>query len=77
MPCWRARSLTGCVTAENSLSANDIASMKLTGVTVVYAPDASIRWDDGIRAYAAAAKKASIVPCEAVTSASSFVRASS
>jgi hypothetical protein len=45
--------LTGCVTTENSLSANDIAAMKLTGVTVAYAPDASIRWDDGIRAYAA------------------------
>src|SRR3954451_12900808 len=45
--------LTGCVTAENSLSANDIAAMKLTGVTVSYAPDALIVWDDGIRAYAA------------------------
>jgi hypothetical protein len=48
-----ALALTGCVTAENSLSANDIASMKLSGVTVSYAPDASILWDDGIRAYAA------------------------
>src|ERR1700712_172204 len=48
-----ALALTGCVTAENSLSANDIASMKLTGVTVSYAPDALIVWDDGIRAYAA------------------------
>jgi hypothetical protein len=48
-----ALALTGCVTAENSLSANDIAAMKLTGVTVAYAPDAGIRWDDGIRAYAA------------------------
>jgi hypothetical protein len=48
-----ALALTGCVTAENSLSANDIASMKLTGVNVSYAPDARIVWDDGIRAYAA------------------------
>ncbi|MEA2882259.1 MAG: hypothetical protein QOH32_1515 [Bradyrhizobium sp.] len=48
-----ALALTGCVTVENSLSANDIANMKLTGVTVAYAPDASIQWDDGIRAYAA------------------------
>ena len=32
--------LAGCVTAENSLSQNDIAAMKLTGVTVSYAPDA-------------------------------------
>jgi hypothetical protein len=48
-----ALALTGCVTAENSLSANDIAAMKLTGVTVSYMPNALIRWDDGIRAYAA------------------------
>jgi hypothetical protein len=48
-----ALALTGCVTAENSLSANDVASMKLTGITVSYAPDALIVWDDGIRAYAA------------------------
>jgi len=48
-----ALALTGCVTTENSLSANDIAAMKLTGVTVSYAPDAYIQWDDGIRAYAA------------------------
>ena len=45
--------LTGCVTTENSLSANDIANMKLTGVTVSYAPDAIVVWDDGILAYAA------------------------
>jgi hypothetical protein len=49
-----ALALTGCVTTtENSLSKNDIVAMKLTGVTVSYAPDASIQWDDGIRAYAA------------------------
>jgi hypothetical protein len=48
-----ALALTGCVTAENSLNANDIAAMKLTGVNVSYAPDARIAWDDGIRAYAA------------------------
>jgi hypothetical protein len=48
-----ALALTGCVTAENSLSANDIAGMKLAGVTVSYAPDARIVWDDGVRAYAA------------------------
>ena len=45
--------LTGCVTtAENSLSANDIAGMKLTGVNVSFAPDAGVQWEDGIRAYA-------------------------
>src|SRR3954453_5302780 len=48
-----ALALTGCVTTENSLSANDIAAMKLTGITVSYAPDAIVVWDDGIRAYAA------------------------
>jgi hypothetical protein len=48
-----ALALTGCVTVENSLSANDIAAMKLTGVTVAYTPDPFVRWDDGIRAYAA------------------------
>jgi hypothetical protein len=47
-----ALALAGCVTAENSLSQNDIAAMKLTGVTVSYAPDASVQWDDGFRAYA-------------------------
>jgi hypothetical protein len=48
-----ALALTGCVTTENSLSKNDIVAMKLIGVTVSYAPDANIQWDDGIRAYAA------------------------
>ena len=48
-----ALALAGCVTTENSLSANDIAAMKLTGITVSYAPDALVVWDDGIRAYAA------------------------
>ena len=44
--------LAGCVTTENSLSQNDIAGMKLTGVTVSFAPEAGIQWEDGIRAYA-------------------------
>lgn len=44
--------LAGCVTAENSLSQNDIASMKLTGVNVSFTPDARVQWEDGIRAYA-------------------------
>jgi Family of unknown function (DUF6778) len=42
------------VTIENSLSPNDVASMKLTGVTVSFVPDAGIQWEDGIRAYATA-----------------------
>jgi len=49
-----ALGLAGCVTAENSLSQNDIASMKLTAVTVSYAPGAGVQWEDGIRAYATA-----------------------
>jgi hypothetical protein len=50
-----ACALAGCVTtAENSLSQNDIAAMKLTGVTVSFAPDAGVQWEDGIRAYATA-----------------------
>jgi hypothetical protein len=47
--------LAGCVTtAENSLSQNDVAGMKLTGVTVSFTPDALVQWEDGIRAYATA-----------------------
>jgi hypothetical protein len=47
--------LAGCVTAaENSLSQNDIAAMKLTAVNVSYSPDARVTWEDGIRAYAVA-----------------------
>jgi len=45
-------SLAGCVTVENSLSQTDIASMKLTGVTVNYAPESFVQWEDGVRAYA-------------------------
>ena len=47
--------LAACVTtAENSLSQNDIAGMKLAGITVSYVPDARIQWEEGIRAYATA-----------------------
>ena len=50
-----ALALAGCVTsAENSLSQNDIAGMKLTGVNVSFTPDAQVQWEDGIRAYATA-----------------------
>ena len=45
--------LAGCVTVENSLSQNDVADMKLTGVAVNIDPGAII-WEDGLRAYAAA-----------------------
>lgn len=46
--------LAGCVTAKNSLSQDDISSMKLTDVAVTFAPDATMQWEDGIRAYATA-----------------------
>lgn len=46
--------LVGCVTAKNSLSQDDISSMKLTDIAVSFAPDASMQWEDGIRAYATA-----------------------
>jgi hypothetical protein len=46
--------LSGCKTIENSLTASDISSMKLAAVTVSYAPTATVQWEDGIRAYAAA-----------------------
>jgi hypothetical protein len=44
--------LAGCMTAQNTLSQNDIATLKLTAVTVSFAPDAYIQFEDGIRAYA-------------------------
>jgi hypothetical protein len=49
-----ALALAGCVTVENSLTQNDIADMKLTGVAVNVDPAAMIIWEDGLRAYAAA-----------------------
>ena len=46
-------SLTGgCVTVENSLRKEDVASFRLTGVAVRYKPDADVRWEDAVRAYA-------------------------
>ena len=48
-------SLTGgCVTVENSLRKEDVASFKLTSVAVRYKPDAAISWDDAVRAYGTA-----------------------
>lgn len=47
-----ALALAGCVTATNSLSTDDVASFRLTGTTVRFAPDATIWWGDGERAYA-------------------------
>jgi hypothetical protein len=49
-----ALALTGCVTTENTLSPDDVASMRLAGVTVGFAPDAFVQWEDCFRAYATA-----------------------
>jgi hypothetical protein len=45
-----AFALTGCVTAENSLSQNDIAGMKLTAVTVSFAPNSLVSYENVIQA---------------------------
>jgi hypothetical protein len=46
--------LAACATVPNGLSPEEIASFKLTGVKVAFAPDAPIRWEDGMNAYAKA-----------------------
>jgi hypothetical protein len=44
--------LAGCASVVNSLTTDDVATLKLTGVKVTIAPDASLQWEDGVRAYA-------------------------
>ena len=44
--------LSGCATATLSLSNADMASLRITGVDVVYAPTASIWWGRAEREYA-------------------------
>jgi len=58
----------GCKTAENSLRREDVASLKLTGVAVRYKPDASIMWEDAVRAYATASNIVDDKLAEASTS---------
>lgn len=48
-----AVALAGCQTATNTLSVDDVATMKFAGVDVRFAPNAVIWWGDGERAYAA------------------------
>lgn len=45
--------LAGCQTANNTLSLDDIAMLRLAGVDVSFAPNAHIWWGDGERAFAA------------------------
>ena len=63
-----AATMAGCKTAENSLRREDVASFKLTGVTVRYKPDASIMWEDAVRAYATASNVVDDKLAEASTS---------
>src|SRR6266576_3733408 len=48
-----ADALAGCVTASNTLSVDQLATYRLSGVNVAFAPDVIIMWGDGERAYAA------------------------
>jgi hypothetical protein len=48
-----ASALAGCVTAKNTLSLEDVATLKYASTEVRFAPDAVIYWGDGERAYAA------------------------
>jgi hypothetical protein len=45
--------LSGCITVENPLTAEQVAAFKLAGVQVSVADDAKIWWGDGERAFAA------------------------
>ncbi len=45
--------LAGCASvAPNTLSPQEVAGLKLTGVAVTFTPDAQIQWEDGLRLYA-------------------------
>ena len=46
--------VNGCVTAQHTLRREDVAALKLTGVTVSYAKDATVLWEDAVRAYGSA-----------------------
>lgn len=46
--------LAACqTTATNTLSLDDVATLKFAGVDVIFAPEANISWGDGERAFAA------------------------
>ena len=44
--------VSGCVTVSNNLPPEQVATFRLVGVKVDFAPDARIGWGDGERAYA-------------------------
>jgi hypothetical protein len=45
--------ISGCAGVSNTLSQQEIAGLKLTGVSVTVAPDAKIQWEDGQKLYGA------------------------
>lgn len=45
--------LAGCISTRNTLTSEQVASLKLVRVDVAAAPDARISWEDGYVAYAA------------------------
>src|SRR5262245_41591296 len=48
-----AAALAGCATvASNTRSPQEVAGLKLAGVTVTITPEAKIQWEDGLRLYA-------------------------
>ena len=51
-----ASAVSGCVTAQNTLTKTDIATFKLADIRVSVAPDAKITWYEPLQAYAAAKK---------------------
>jgi hypothetical protein len=67
-----AAAVGGCVTAQNTLRREDVATFKLTSVAVKYASDASVNWEDPVRAYA----KAKAIPDHELAAASSTPEAS-
>jgi len=54
---FAALALAGCVTAKNTLSTDDVATLRFSGVDVSFAPDARIVWGDGERAFAASKRQ--------------------
>ena len=48
-----APALAGCATVSSTLSPEQVAGFRLTGVNVGFAPDARIAWGEGELAYAA------------------------
>jgi hypothetical protein len=48
-----AVALAGCASVSNTLSPQEVAGLKLTGVAVTFTPEAAVQWEDGQRLYAA------------------------